>query len=244
MYQDIKKRYHFSSWGKFTEREASVLLRGFTPWKEDCLNWIQRSKFSLPEAAGRQLLRTIWEDPQEVDARVLVDVHETVSANNARSCLLEVLANNELARLPEGPDELGDVCFVHPEGVPPAIYWVTGNLCVSITSFGIKPIPVLDWGYRLHARMIEKPLIEKFELVLVPEKARMRVREEQVVRTPWKVLSDEGYAKFFATREAELLLKEDGVHVRALQKGTIVVEAFEVEPGRYSAAGRTEIFVS
>jgi hypothetical protein len=244
MHEDIKKRYNFSHWSKIAERGASLLLGDFTPWREDCLNWNRESKSVFPEAASRRLLRTVWDDPNDVDARVLVDVREMTSSANARKCMLEVLANNEMMRLPEGPDDLGEVCFVHPEGAPPAVFWVTGNLCVSVASFGRKSIRVLDWGYKLHSRMVDKPLVEKLELALVPRATRMKVKEEQPLGFSLpRVLSDEGYFKFFVTG-AELLLKKGEVHVRASQQGEIVVQVFVVEPGRPAEAGRVEMSAS
>ena len=68
-----------------------------------------------------------------------MDVHKAASFEDAQKCLLEILAKNQLARLPEGPADLGDVAFVHPEGVTPAAFWVIGSLCVSVASFGPKP---------------------------------------------------------------------------------------------------------
>src|SRR5262249_50432132 len=162
----------------------------------------------------------------------LVDVYETASLAQAQKCLLEALANNQLTRLPEGPNDLGEVSFIHPEGVPPAVFWVTGNLCVSVCSLGRTRLPVLDWAYRLQARMLDRPKVRRLDLALTPSKARLSVEEEVAVGVSLpRPLGEDGYYKLLAAG-GELLFKGEEIFVRAQQKGELVVEAFAVEPGR------------
>jgi hypothetical protein len=241
MYENLKTRYHFSSWSTRRAETVPVLLRDFAPWREDCLNWTRERQRRLQETESWRLLRMFWGDPEDRDSRVLMEIREAASAPVARECLLDVLAHNQLARLPEGPESVGDVCFVHPEGVPPAVFWVTGNLCLSVLSIGLNPARVLDWGRRLHLRMIDRPPVEARELVLMPEATRMRVNEEQTIRfRPPAVLGEEGYTKFFAVG-AELRLEKDGVRIHAVREGEIVVEVLVVEPGRPARAGRVKL---
>jgi hypothetical protein len=182
-----------------------------------------------------------WTDPVDSDSRVLMEVRESASAASARKCLLDVLASNSLSRLPDGPRAVGDVCFIHPEGAAPSIFWVTANLCLSVVSLGLNPVRVVDWGRRLHERIVEKPQVRGLELDLIPVERRMRLDEEQSVRlAPTRALGDEGYTKFFASG-GELRLVGEGIGLRATRKGRIVVEAFEIVPGQPPAAGRLEL---
>jgi hypothetical protein len=63
--------------------------------------------------------------------------------------LLERLAGNQLARLDEGPRELGFAVFQHPAGVPPAIFFARDNMCITVASFGSQPAGVIPWAERL-----------------------------------------------------------------------------------------------
>jgi len=243
MYEDLKERYNFSSWARPSAKTVPVLLRNFTPWKQDCADWVRERRMLVPEAKSLRLLRIIWANPKEPDSRILIETREAASASAARKSLLEVLGQNQYARLPEGPSDLGEVCFIHPDGASPAVFMVVGNLCLSVVSFGSNPVNVADWGRRLHSRIMERPQVEKPELKLTPKKAEMKVKEEQAIRFTFaRAVSDEGYCKFFA-EGAELFLMDDELHARALRKGKIVIEGYIVEPAGQPAAGRAVLVV-
>ncbi|OGB95866.1 MAG: hypothetical protein A2Z31_08010 [candidate division NC10 bacterium RBG_16_65_8] len=240
MYEDVKKRYQFSSWSKTPRQGVSMLLRNFVPRREDCLGWKEAAKAQLAVAGNRRLTRTEWAAPRDAESRVLVDVYETPSFADAQKCLLETLANNELLRLPDGPAGLGEISFVHPEGVPPAAFWVVGNLCMSVTSFGSKKTPALDFARRLQARAIEKPHGPKRDLRLKAEATRLKTKEETVLHlTAPRSLPEDVQYKYFATG-GELFLKGDQVAVRALKRGAVAIVAYAIKPPRsFHAARRT-----
>jgi hypothetical protein len=243
MYEDFQKRYHFSSWAKPSAKTMSLLLRNFTPWKQDCADWVRERRKLVAEAKSLRLLRTIWGNPKEPNSRVLIETREAASAAAARKCLLEVLSQNQYARLPEGPPDLGEVCFTHPDGESPAVFMAVGNLCLSVVSFGLNPVNVADWGRRLHSRIMERPRVARLEFTLTPKKAQMKVKEEQAIRFIFpRAVSDEGYCKFFAAG-AELFLMNDELHVRALRKGEVVIEGYIVEPASQPATGRAMLVV-
>lgn len=241
MHEDLKKRYDYGSWGKRRPEAVPVLLQGFKPWRKDCLDWSREGRLQLRETAQWQLRRSMWVPSEDPDQRVLIEVRETDSAAASRECLLDVLAQNELARLPEGPEDIGDVCFVHPDGHTPAIFWTAGNLCVSVLSIGLAPVPVLDWARRLHDRTTNKPKANTFEVSMKPAKGRLSVEEEKAVEIAWPTtLSDEGFYQFFS-EQADLRLKNGELRIYAPNEGPVAVEAFIVEPDRPPLAGRLEL---
>jgi hypothetical protein len=243
MYEGLKKTYHFSSWRQRAKDGGALLVRNFAPWAKDFSPWTQATYDLFAEAPQRRLLRTVWDDPKEKTARVLVDVREATSFAQAQQCLLEVLANNQLARLPEGPADLGDIAFVHPQGMPPAVFWVVGNLCLSMCSFGRKPTPVLDWAVRLQARIHDKPEGGKLGLVLASGKATARVDQPVTLRVVLpKTQSSEACIKFFAPG-AELSLSDEEAAVRPHEKGKLIVEVYATEPGRKASKGRIVLTV-
>ncbi|HHT9120662.1 MAG TPA: hypothetical protein ACFYD3_09020 [Candidatus Hypogeohydataceae bacterium YC41] len=246
MYEEIKEKYNFSSWGKKRKRpgrEISILLKNFIPWEEDCLGWKRASKELLTEADDRRIIRTVWDNPEDKNSRVLIDVYETFSRTHAQECLIQILANNQLELLPKGPDDLGEVSFVHPEGIPPAAFWLRGNLCLSVCSFGKKMVDVLSWTYKFDSRMMEKPKVERFILTLTPQSEQVNVEQEVGISfsLPWR-LGEDGYYKFFA-KGGELFFKEKELCFRAQKKGEAVIEAFALEAGREPYGGRLTLKV-
>jgi hypothetical protein len=243
MHDELRKAYNFTSWSRRARHGGGLVVRNFVPWAGDFEPLVQSTRDHFMEAPDRRLVRTVWDDPSDRSARILVEIRETESFEVAEKCLLEVLANNQLARLPEGPPDLGDVSFVHPEGVPPAAFWVIGNLCVSICSVGRKPIPVRDWAERLQTRLLDKPGGGKLGLAFEPAKSTGRIGQPtRLVITLARGQSPESCIKVFAPG-ADLSLDGDGVVVRPMESGRLTVEVYATEPGRRAAAGRTTLTV-
>jgi hypothetical protein len=239
MYEDVKKRYHFSSWSRTPRQGVSMLFQNFIPRRQDRLGWKEDATMKLVLPAGRRLTRSEWAAPRDDASRALVEIYETPSLADAQKCLLELLANNQLLRLPEGPGELGEISFVHPDGVPPAAFWVVGNLCISVAASGPKPAPVLDFAAEIQAGAVAKPRGPKRDLRVKPDTARLRANEE----TPLSLavprgMPDDVQYRYFATG-GELFLKGDQVVVRALRRGAVAVEVFAVKArGKVHAARR------
>lgn len=242
MYEEVKKRYRFSSWSSTPRQGVSILLRNFAPRAEDRLGWKEAAAERFAPSATRRLTRSEWAAPRDAASRVLVDVYETPSLADAQQNLLEMLANNELLRLPDGPADLGEISFVHPDGVPPAAFWVVGNLCISVVSFGRTNVPVLDVAARLQARAIEKPRGPKRDLRLNPEKTLQAKGETILALTAPRTLPEGVEYKYFATG-GELFLDGDRVGVRALRRGEVVVEAFAIRSPRNVHAARRVLTV-
>lgn len=246
MYEEIKEKYNFSSWGIRSGTGMSLLLRQFSPWEEDCLGWNRTTKESFADVDGRRLIRSVLGNPEDRDARLLVDVYESPTLTEAREYLIQLLASNQLKRLPGGPDDLGEVSFMHPEGIPPAHFWLRGNLCIRVCSFGKREVAVLDCAYKVDRRIMEKPKVDRFTLTLTPPPQKDRLSVEEEVRIdfslPWQLGTD-GYYKFFAAG-GELFFRGQELHFRAQEKGEVLIEAFAVEPRREPYGGRLTLQVS
>ena len=241
MRDELKKRYDYGAWGGRRPDAAQRLLKGYDPWQRDCRDWRREARQQLREAAAWELRRTLWNPLDDPDRRVLIEVRETASAVTARECLLEVLGQNELVRLPEGPTEIGDICFVHPDGQTPAIFWTTANLCISLVSIGVEPTPVLEWASRLHKRTASKPTAVAYDLELRAPVESMAIEKEAPIEVEWPAtVTDDGYYAVFS-ENADLRLTGEEIRARAIHEGPVVVEAFAVEPDRSSRGGRLDL---
>jgi hypothetical protein len=223
--------------------DSAELFLGFIPWSEDCERWTRSVAESLATSSTRSLFRTVWDNPTASGSRVLIDVAECASAVDAMDALVERLATNQLAQLPEGPRDLGATAFTHPDGVPPAAFFVRGNLCISVISFGSRDVAVVPWAARLDRRLGERPKTDRAVVTLQADRSKLKLGEVVAIRysLPWR-LGPEGYFKFFATR-GTLTRRENALVLRVTRSGEARVEAFAVEPGREPHTGSVTLLV-
>jgi hypothetical protein len=121
-------------------RRRGLLLMRFKAWAAR----VERGTLSMRESLGGTRTRAVWDDPQRPGARIALTVTEHPSAVAAMNALADDLVANQLATLPPGPPDVGEVSFAHPPGAPPAVFFARANLTVWVTSFGIVPVEVDD----------------------------------------------------------------------------------------------------
>src|SRR3989442_7850121 len=97
-----------------TARRGGWLLMDFKAWAAP----VAIGPLSMRERLDRWRTRAVWEDRAHAGARLAVTVTEHVSATEALQALAIDLEANQLADLPAGPSGLGEISFVHPDGVP------------------------------------------------------------------------------------------------------------------------------
>jgi len=218
--------------------ERGEIFLGFIPWGDDFQGWLLAAREKLTEAPARPLDRSTWHHPQSRDLRVLVDVAECASAEDAVECLIGRLAGNQIAPLPSGPSGLGMASFMHPAGVPPAVFFAQGNLCISVVSLARESAEVLPWAERLHRRLAEVPAAHRAALNLRAEKTRGKPGDELpfTCTAPWD-RTPESYFKLIAV--GGTLSRRDGnLFVKPARAGQVEVEAYLFERGREVVSGQ------
>ena len=225
---------------RIPENRSEFFVR-FSPWPEDCQDWRRTVRERFGEASPRPLVRTACDDPRNRNTRVLVDVVELSSVNEAMEALADSVKWNQLAVLPEGPSELGYASFLHPPGVPPAAFFVQGNVFVSVVSYASQPVDVVPWAYRIARRLIDRPREGRVTIGLETDRPSARISEPFPIRytLPWR-LGDDGFVKIFA--EGAVLTRETGrLSATATRHGELALEVFAVEPGRETHVGRLRL---
>jgi hypothetical protein len=212
----------------------SELFRGVVAWPGDVAGWRRASRETLAETPGRVVRRTVWDHPEGPDRRLAVDVIECASVRGAVEALADRLEWNELATLPEGPRGLGIAAFAHPEGVPPAVFFVRANLCVSVVSFARRSTPVVPVAERLDRRLATPPAAAPPTLHLEATR-RFRGMVTLAVR-PSLSLVEDGYLRYEASG-ADLEVRDDDVVVIRRTPAPAQVQVFAIEPGREPLAG-------
>ncbi len=214
---------------------------GFRPWPEDCLDWDRSVDEGFQDLPLGRLRRTIWDNPEERQSRMLIDVVELPSTELAVETLAEALNANQLAMLPEGPSGLGFVSFVHPEGAPPAAFFVQGNLFLSVSSIGATPLDVAEWSSRQVRRLLDRPDGARDAISVEGETSKLR-RGEPAVLT-YALPSDLGEFGFIKiiSQGARLSRDDSGEILATPTTGEISVELLAVERGREPMRGRLRV---
>ncbi|MEK6303608.1 MAG: hypothetical protein AABO41_23130 [Acidobacteriota bacterium] len=240
--ETIRERYGFDEILQRIPANRGEFFVEFVPWPEDLDGWRRSARERFVESGNRVLLRTIWDNTEDHDSRVLIDVVECDSAADAVEALADILEGNQLAEVPKGPPTLGLASFQHPESVPPAVFFARGNLAVTVASFGRRPVDVSSVARRLEERLSERPsgLLQSLPLAAG---LQGRVGEDVPLRFAGPLRKNEDwYLKFFAT--GGTIARRGGQLVaRSTEAGTIDVEAFLVEPGREAQVGTSRITI-
>lgn len=131
-------------------RESGLLLIGFNAWSGPQPD----AETAVRERLGRTSTRAIWDQPR---GRIALTVTEFASAREAIASLADELESNQLARVPRGPDDVGEISFVHPPEAPPAVFFARGNLRVAVYSIGRESVEVLPFARRIDAELRARP---------------------------------------------------------------------------------------
>jgi len=193
-------------------RAEGLLILGFNAWivAPDGMNTPDVRETIVPVRT-----RALWADQR-------VTTTELESSEAALHSLALELDANQLSELPLGPTDLGNVSFVHPDRVAPAVFFVRANVLVTITS---RNTDVLPLAYRIDAELRARPQDNVREggidLQVQPDAKQTTIS----IKPQWRF--DEGYVKVIAKGVA---LAKAGKEVVAEGKGPI--EVFVVEKGR------------
>jgi hypothetical protein len=219
-------------------RDEGDLFRGASAWAQDLSGWRRSVREELQEAPERRLRRTVWDDPRDGSARILVDVVECGSAAAAVQALLDRLEWNQLAEVPAGPEGLGVASFAHPEAAPPAVFFARANLCVSVASFARRAAAVVPVAVAIDRRLLAAPAPggPPIGVEMGPGPRAPGGPAELRVTVPFQ-LSEEGHLRFRA-RGGTLEIRADRVVVVPAAGAEVQVEVFAEEPGRPAGTGR------
>lgn len=240
MYETVKKLYQYDSWPRPSDR--SILLENFSLWPEALSDWMLTSLHVIIQSPISYLIRAVADHKSDKDSRLLIDVYVNPDLCNAYEDLLQLLAGDQLGLVPRGPDDLGNISFIHPEGLSPATYFVRGNICIAIINFGRKIIATIDLAYGIDRFISSKPAASRLVEAQVLTFTQSGPDDLFKITHTLPPLSKAGYYKFFSTG-GELLFKGEELYFRAQQAGEAVIEAFALEPGQEAYAERLVLTV-
>jgi len=200
--------------------EAGLLVIGFKAW---AVPEERESALAMREQLAPNSTRAVW-DLRYGQARVAVTATEYTSVRHALKSLADELEQNQLATLPPGPSDVGEISFMHPDGVPPAIFFVRANLTLAVFSFGREPVDILPFARRIDAELRARPKEARDGGVEL-------TYDERGLRASPRWSGPDGYVKVLAPGSD---LRKEG---DAIVGATGEAEVFYIEPGRetYSA---------
>ena len=101
---------------------------------------------ALQERLDEHSTRAVWDLAR---GRIALTITEHPSRPAALNALADELEANQLAELPLGPSDLGEISFVHPPQAPPAVFFVRGHLTLVVHSFSREAVDVLPFARRV-----------------------------------------------------------------------------------------------
>jgi hypothetical protein len=198
-------------------RDAGLLLIWLKAW---AVSSPPESEIALREQLTPNSTRAVWSlGGGRRDARLALTVKEHGSVRDALRALAGELEANQLATVPQGPSDLGEISFVHPPDVVPAVFFVTGNLMLGVFSFGREYVDVVPFARRVDAEVRTRPAETRDGGIDVRSDAR------GILALP-RFAAPDGYLRVLAPGSD--LRKEDSTIVGA----TGDVDVFYIELGR------------
>jgi len=198
-------------------KTAGLLVIGFKAW---AVPGEPESELALREQLTPASTRAVWNLRMSPDARLAITATEHASARDALRALAQELEGNQLATLPRGPEDIGEISFVHPQEAPPAIFFVTGNLTIGVFSFGREFVDVLPAARTMDTDLREKPQWAREGGINV-------FFAERDVRVKPKWEGRDGYLKVIAPSAD---LRKEGDTITGIAEHDAYV--YYVEPGR------------
>ena len=193
-------------------RDPGLLLAGFKAW----MGPRPDGEAAMREQLAATSTRAVWDLER---GRIALTVNEHRSVEDALNALADELEANQLADVPRGPEDLGEVSFMHPQNAPPAVFFVRGNLTCGVFSFGREAVDVIPFARRVDDDLRARPSNAREGGIDVQRGDRgILVREK----------AGEGYVKVFAPHGK---LRKFGEEI-VIEGSEDDVEIFYIEPGR------------
>ena len=196
-------------------KTAGLLVIGFKAW---AVPEEPEAELTMREQLTPASTRAVWNLRKSSDARLAVTTTEHASVRDALRALAHELEGNQLATLPRGPEEIGEISYVHPKEAPPAIFFVTGNLTVGVFSFGREFVDVLPFAQRIDTDLRSTPRDAREGNIDIE-------RDQRGLRVKSRWPGADGYVKIVAPG-SDLRKKDDGI------EGIDAAEVFYIEKGR------------
>lgn len=181
----------------------------------DRSDWLVRERERIPAAYGTPRLRTWLQHRKQADW-VCLDTVEARSGIEARVALASLLAHDQEAVLPRGPDDLGEVSVASGAFDVRTHYFVVGNLALASSRLSGADGSEVEAGRAVQSELLRTgPVAEGLKITSDPPADQGIVRGERaILRVDGRQLGD--FLKIFA-RNGELSADEDGLGVRATQ---------------------------
>ena len=95
-------------------KTAGLLVIGFKAW---AVPGASEAELALSEQLAPGSSRAVWNLRKSPDARIAVTATEHASVRDALKALAQELEGNQLATLPRGPEEIGEISFREGETI-------------------------------------------------------------------------------------------------------------------------------
>jgi hypothetical protein len=123
-------------------RGPGLPVHAFKAWQGPQPNGV----LAIAEQLSGNSSRAAWDVSP---GRIALTATELPTFHDALQALADELEANQLAAVPPGPPDLGELSFMHPSGVAPAVFFVRNNLLLAVYSLGREDLDVIAFAYRV-----------------------------------------------------------------------------------------------
>jgi len=234
MTEDIRTQYKMEEILAAIPSDRGELFIGYRPATLPG-KWQEQFQQTIEKRQGRHLYRNVFEVADGATGGVVVEVVECASARDAVDELMETLEENQAAELRPGPEPLGPAAFSNPEQAPAAIFFVRGNLRISIMSQSKDDDGVDEWLGMIQQDLNLEPVETRGRFEIKPARAE-GTRERVNYEFPWKV-GPEGWFKFVSSGASIERGEQPGELILGPAKAEVTVKGWVIERGRESYMG-------
>jgi len=234
MIEDIRTQYKMDEILASIPSDRGELFIGYRPVTVPG-KWQEQFHQSIDKKPARYHNRIVFEAVDGTNGNVVVEVVECASARDAVDELMETLDENQAAELRPGPESLQPAAFSNPEQAPAALFFVRGNLRISIMSQSKEHDGVDEWLDLIQQDLNLEPDDTRGRFEIKPGEAEEKVKRVNYV-FPWKV-GPGGWFKFISIGASIERGEQPGDLILGPTNTEVTVKGWVIERGRESYMG-------
>jgi hypothetical protein len=234
MIEDIRTKYKMEEIMASIPSDRGELFIGYRPATVPG-KWQEHFHQAIEKQPGRHLYRTVFEVADGTTGGVVVEVVECASGQEAIDDLMDTLDDNQAAELRPGPKSLQPAAFSNPVQAPNALFFVRGNLRISIMAQSKDYDGVDEWLDLIQQDLNLEPEDTRGRFEIKPGKAEENVKRV-IYDFPWKV-GPEGWFKFVSKGASIERGDKPGELILGPSKAEVTVKGWVIERGRQSYMG-------
>src|SRR5262245_26805926 len=227
-----------------TAHTSDELFTGYAPAFRSATGWRHTFRQHRPGPHGGVIRRVVFDNTEDPNRRLLIDVAEFPTAQLARDYVRAAKDGANFA-IAEGPARFGASSLAFPYKQPRSLYFCRANLMLWICSCSRENVLVEPWADQMLQDLAQEPTTEsRNDLVLTAERDQLDARGATRIRVSLRWDRGEwAWRKFKATGGTLSRASEgdDVIFWPTAREPKQAVTGWTFEPGRETYHGRMSL---